>query len=96
MTKGSVCVCLRGVERQRESSHHFASKELTSHRESTDEGHVEMLQSFVKAVEAFFFIFLCLTANLALRLLWDSCITTLLVVAPVEELHDCGREDNAR
>ena len=73
----------------------IASKELTSERGSRDQDAVELLQSFFKAVEAFFFIYVVLIANLVLRLLLDICTTALLVVAPVEELHNCSRKDNA-
>ena len=104
MTKGSVCVCVYAELSVRESSHHFAggvqnrtTKELTSHPESSDQDQVELLQSFFKAVESllFFFIFVVLIADLVLWLLLESCTTALLVVAPVEELHGCGRNDNA-
>ncbi len=102
MTNGSVCAYVESSVR--ESSHHFAaqrlkiiSKELTSKRYSSEHDRVELQETFFEAVDilSLFVIFVVLVANLVLRLLLDGCTTTLLVVAPVEELYGFGREDNA-
>ena len=96
-----VCVCRDECQRvvtiSQQKIRLRITKELTSYRDSSDENHVEVPQSFFKAVGtlSFFLTFVVLISSLILRLLLNGCITAFLVVAPVEELHDLGREHNA-